>query len=384
MCPRGRPRRAHLAWLHLLAGLALAFPVARGAAEPLVLQPGLTVTSAVHDSVQNKDYEAVEQVLTVDEAGMRVRTQWGIPDQSAPEGVRVQTYEELVRAEDRRAAHRLLLWYLPGDAEVMPGTTPGSPSDALFDDIKSKGEADIVVGAVSRNDGGLFPAAGALLAGRKYFRGRVRLQGRQSVRVLIDGVPAQLDALDVRGHLSVGDDSGDVHFLWLDARELHLSLAATFQGSTAQVVRIDLPPRPPPPDSAAARAGSAGGGGGLQRALASGSCRSEVPGIYFLSDSARLLEASRPSIERLAALLKAEPSWAVTIEGHTDSTGGDAYNLALSQRRADALKAELVQRYGIAATRLSTQGYGRTRPVDTNDTMDGRAHNRRVELARRC
>jgi outer membrane protein OmpA-like peptidoglycan-associated protein len=358
---------------------------AAAGSEPLALQPGLTVSSAVHDSVQNKDYEAVTQVLMVDEVGMRLRTQWGIPDPSAPDGVRIQTYEELVRAEDRRAARRLLLWYLPGDPEVMPGTTPGAPSEALFDEVKSKGEADIVVGAVSASDGGLGGAMASLLAGRKYFRGHVRLAGRQSVRVLIDGVPTQLEALDVRGHLTVADDGGDARFLWLDSRDLRLALLSTFQDSTAQVVRIDLPHKSPSPGGAAGGGGTDGGGGvGMHEALASRNCRSEVPGIYFLTDSARLLEASRPSVERLAALLKAEPAWNVTIEGHTDSTGGDAYNQALSQRRADALKAELVEHYGIVATRLSTKGYGRTRPVDTNETLEGRAHNRRVELARRC
>ncbi|HEX4179012.1 MAG TPA: OmpA family protein, partial [Rhizomicrobium sp.] len=71
-----------------------------------------------------------------------------------------------------------------------------------------------------------------------------------------------------------------------------------------------------------------------------------------------------------------------TVEGHTDNIGGDTYNLDLSKRRAAAVKNALVTRYHITADRLSTNGYGSSRPVETNDTLEGRARNRRVELTR--
>jgi OOP family OmpA-OmpF porin len=62
--------------------------------------------------------------------------------------------------------------------------------------------------------------------------------------------------------------------------------------------------------------------------------------------------------------------------------GGDAYNLDLSKRRAAAVKQALVTQYQVAPERLSTDGFGASRPVDTNDTLAGRARNRRVELTR--
>ena len=70
------------------------------------------------------------------------------------------------------------------------------------------------------------------------------------------------------------------------------------------------------------------------------------------------------------------------MNGHTDNIGGDLYNLDLSKRRATAVKQALVAQYRIAPERLSTGGFGASRPVDTNDTLAGRARNRRVELTR--
>jgi OOP family OmpA-OmpF porin len=75
--------------------------------------------------------------------------------------------------------------------------------------------------------------------------------------------------------------------------------------------------------------------------------------------------------------------WAATIEGHTDSIGGAKSNQVLSERRADAVRARLVSA-GIVATRLKAAGFGATRPRETNTTIEGRARNRRVELARDC
>ena len=87
-------------------------------------------------------------------------------------------------------------------------------------------------------------------------------------------------------------------------------------------------------------------------------------------------------LEEIAGVLKTNPDWKLTVSGHTDNVGGDAYNLDLSQRRAAAVKLALVTRYHIAPERLATDGFGATRPVATNDTLAGRALNRRVELTR--
>jgi outer membrane protein OmpA-like peptidoglycan-associated protein len=73
------------------------------------------------------------------------------------------------------------------------------------------------------------------------------------------------------------------------------------------------------------------------------------------------------------------PETRIRIEGHTDSTGGEAYNQALSERRAESVKNELVAQ-NIAAERIQTVGYGLSRPVATNETPEGRQLNRRVQV----
>jgi len=69
----------------------------------------------------------------------------------------------------------------------------------------------------------------------------------------------------------------------------------------------------------------------------------------------------------------------IRITAHTDSIGDDAYNMALSKRRAKSVVIYLV-RQGVALNRFSAAGYGETKPIDTNDTKEGRSRNRRVEL----
>jgi outer membrane protein OmpA-like peptidoglycan-associated protein len=105
-------------------------------------------------------------------------------------------------------------------------------------------------------------------------------------------------------------------------------------------------------------------------------------GILFDTDSDRIKPESAPVIRLIAKGLEANPSLNVLIEGHTDSTGDAGHNLDLSKRRAEALKAVLAAQFKIDASRLTTAGLGATKPVDTNDTPQGRAQNRRVELVK--
>jgi outer membrane protein OmpA-like peptidoglycan-associated protein len=113
-------------------------------------------------------------------------------------------------------------------------------------------------------------------------------------------------------------------------------------------------------------------------------CRVPANGIHFATASAELTPSSTPTLKAIADLLAKEPTWVITIEGHTDSVGGAAYNKDLSQRRSAAVKAALVMTYGVAAARLGTAGYGLSQPIETNTTLAGRARNRRVELVRKC
>ena len=93
-----------------------------------------------------------------------------------------------------------------------------------------------------------------------------------------------------------------------------------------------------------------------------------------------LPEASRRG--QLILFLKDNPEINLSIEGHTDSRGSDKYNMKLSKKRAAAVMKHLTKKGGISKSRLTSQGFGETKPIDTNLTDEGRAANRRVEFVR--
>jgi OOP family OmpA-OmpF porin len=103
-------------------------------------------------------------------------------------------------------------------------------------------------------------------------------------------------------------------------------------------------------------------------------------GILFDSGSDRIKAESYKTLADIGQLLTGAPDLRLSIEGHTDSEGADDYNLKLSESRAKSVKSYLVDTYKIDGARLETRGLGETKPIDTNDTPEGKATNRRVEL----
>ena len=103
-------------------------------------------------------------------------------------------------------------------------------------------------------------------------------------------------------------------------------------------------------------------------------------GINFDFNSDVIRPVSDPVLKEIARAMTDKPDWKLTVTGHTDSIGGHKYNQELSQRRSAAVKKALVERYHVDPNRLSTSGDGDSDPIDTNDTLEGRARNRRVEL----
>ncbi len=106
-------------------------------------------------------------------------------------------------------------------------------------------------------------------------------------------------------------------------------------------------------------------------------------GIYFDTDKTDIKPESTATLTEIAALLKQDPKLALYVVGHTDNVGGEDYNLDLSRRRAAAVVTALTSKHGIDVKRLKPSGVGLLAPVAPNDTEDGRAKNRRVELVKR-
>jgi len=107
-----------------------------------------------------------------------------------------------------------------------------------------------------------------------------------------------------------------------------------------------------------------------------------VYGIYFDTNKSEVKPDSKPALEEIAKLLQQTPSLKLKVVGHTDMTGTMDANMKLSQARGEAVVQALVSQYGIAASRLTGYGVGPLSPVATNDTDEGRAKNRRVELVK--
>jgi outer membrane protein OmpA-like peptidoglycan-associated protein len=119
----------------------------------------------------------------------------------------------------------------------------------------------------------------------------------------------------------------------------------------------------------------------LYDALASAG-RVATHGILFDSGSDRIRPESTPTLKEIGQMLKDHADLKLRIEGHTDDVGDDAGNQALSDKRATAVRGYLVAQYGIDEARLQAKGFGETKPVDKNDTAEGRQNNRRVELVK--
>ena len=110
-------------------------------------------------------------------------------------------------------------------------------------------------------------------------------------------------------------------------------------------------------------------------------CHVALYGVVFDFNKAVLKPESDSVLQRVQAFANKDTTLKLEVQGHTDNVGGDAYNQQLSEARSNSVVAWLVQ-HSVAAGRLSFKGFGKTHPVASNDNDEGRAKNRRVEIAR--
>lgn len=348
-----------LAWL-----IALPLPVQADDGIHIPLIEGLVLSYAQQTPAFDEEF-----LITVT-AASEAEVEFAVVTQRALKGGEKQagTWIRRVRRQDLLSANRRNPVMQDGDTALFPGATFTQLSATVLEQLKAQGESAVIVASVPG-----YGAAGgnALLSlvttGRKYYRGPMQRVGMGSVQVLVNGKTTALPAIHTQGRYTVGEDVEQDESWWLDDADNALPLRTINGTRSNQLVRIDYPT---PPSA-------------LEAALSAGDCRAALHGIYFNTGSATLLAQSEPALQQIAALLTANPGWKVAVEGHTDTIGGDAYNLDLSQRRAAAVRDALATR-GIDAKRLTVAGHGATRPVGDNATLEGRAANRRVELSRQC
>jgi outer membrane protein OmpA-like peptidoglycan-associated protein len=192
-----------------------------------------------------------------------------------------------------------------------------------------------------------------------YYDGAGQILGNLAGRVL-QAEWRQNDGARTGAVVMVLSSAGDaLNGVWYE----HGTLAGEWSGHRANVDAGCTPTR----------------GGGLAQRLSSEG-RAVLYGIYFDPDSATIKPESQLTLEEILAALKTEPSLRLQVGGHTDSTNIDAYNLKLSQQRAEAVVKWLIE-HGTATERLTAKGFGESQPVADNATATGRALNRRVEVS---
>ncbi|MBS0383574.1 MAG: OmpA family protein [Proteobacteria bacterium] len=412
--------------LRVLAASAAAlavFCVAAQAAgtDAASIQPirGLVVTSTVHSAFvvsgggaaraySGIDVEEWDSVASAnaDAVDYRMRV-------SAPANARANTdlsqfvLHRSVRRQDIAQSTRINLFYSSNDPGIFAGQTFLETSVKALAQLKSGKDVPYVIGVIdgenplggvgamlqgvasqpTAGQPGTTPLAGlasllATSAAHTYYRGSLRrVEGAPvMLPVLLNGARVSLPAIHAQGTVANGDKAIQMQFWWLDSPAwpltLKWSMATRGHAADQQVTKIDLPT----PQAASATSVPGGATNALAHRLQT-ACHLELSGIYFNTGSALLLPESQPALRQIAQVVRQSGMPVLEVQGHTDNIGTAAFNEQLSQQRAAAVRQALVTQFGIAPGKLTSKGFGFTRPVESNDTVAGRARNRRVELA---
>ena len=356
---------------------------------------GLRIVTAI--SQKDGDYESIKTIETVNPQGVRLKysteqmTQ-DIFSTEPPKLEHITTYRQILTADEKTAPVYLQHFsrVLP---EQVPGTTSIGTSTQVLKALKAAGDVEFGFFPTIVEAGGQLPAHRGTHPNVYDYEmmGKIhRLEAAPvMLPVIINDAPSTLAAVHAGGTF-FGDK---VEFWFLDdpanplALKFRLGIDAitpppTVSGPTPvsslprrdrdalQVTKISYQCADTPPVNS------------IEQQLAT-TGKAEVYDIYFSFNSDQIREESDPSLQAIADALSHHLDWKLAVNGHTDNVGGDAYNLLLSKRRADAVKAALQSHYHVDSARLNAAGLGASQPQDTNATLEGRAHNRRVELIRK-
>jgi outer membrane protein OmpA-like peptidoglycan-associated protein len=358
-----------------------------GGVGKIPLCAGLTVVTAI--SQKEGDYESIKTITSVTGGKLQLRYSSEQPPEQVGGGFRLRKTKlfRTVHAADMLSAtmyEQIFATNLPAE---IPGTTAIGTSRAVLRALKTKGEAELSLFDLPPAMPGstqLIPVEASkhpnVFDHAEVYHLRRVESSPVMVPVVVNEQRAQLPALHATGR---GDYYGyKAEFYFLDDEDNPLALKwrlgiGAGEGArkgadrdSLQVVKIAWQC-----DAAAA------GQSWLERALME-TGHADIYTIHFSFNSDEIREESEPTLREIAGILGRHADWKLRVGGHTDAIGGDAANLELSKRRAAAVRNALVGRFGIKGERLLTDGYGKSRPVDSNDTEEGRARNRRVELSR--
>jgi outer membrane protein OmpA-like peptidoglycan-associated protein len=320
-------------------------------AEVIRLVPGTTIVNSFSNNFG--DSETIKQIVARDPRQLRIHVSFESP---GPTGTRTSFDVFLAVSNDALQSGRAYKEIVVGqnEPEQRPDTTVLGVSTDILQELKTGREAAADLRSIS--------------GGESYLPGHYKAIETDDVpvRVVVNDQEMDLPTVHARGDF--GSASGEFWFLDNPAAPISLKFSIQEGGNHfgIQVVKIVVPV--------------------AQKETIASALKDErhvaLEGIYFDFDKATIRPESQVVLSSVAEVLRENPSWKVRVEGHTDNIGTDAYNLKLSMGRAAAVRQALIAQYRVGATRLTTAGYGASRPKATNDTLEGRAFNRRVELGR--
>jgi outer membrane protein OmpA-like peptidoglycan-associated protein len=396
---------------------------------------GLTIVTAV--SQGNGDYESIKTIQSVSPTEIRLNYSAEVKNSdmlsSGPEVKHVRMGRTML-TRDLQSATDYQQIYLENSGEKIPETTSIGTSAGVLNGLKAKGESAFGISAAYA---GLTITADHSQMPNYYSylqKGQIkRVPGTVTEQVIVNDVPTNLPVIVAKGTL--GGEENEFHFLDdplnpltisfrlgigavkpLIKEQLELCAAMLKNGGEAselpplmgggrcdrpnggdrdvlRVVKITYrcPVGPPegsgggagngPPMTGAGGGLGGAGGGSLEKQLAEKQ-KVDIYSIYFSFNSDAIREESTSTLKEIADIMTRHADWKLAVNGHTDGIGGDAYNLDLSKRRAAAVVKELSTHYHIDASHFRYDGFGKSQPKDTNETLEGRAKNRRVELMR--
>lgn len=319
---------------------------------------GLTTVRAV--SEPRGDYESLRVIEAIQPDRYRIALSGEVPRDDGSGLMDIRVVRE-VRKEDQANARRIRGYFHTGDAKTFTGTVPGF-SATMVNELRATGSTRLTFLDI----GTVF---GMSVVKRELSGSIARAGGAgTTMSMLVNGRRVLLPVIRAKGKLADDGAGESFEIDVLDDPANPIVLGLRGAGISTSLIKIEYP-EPKNVEHV------------IERQLASARM-AEVYGIYFAFDRADIRPQSERVLAEIADTLKKHPDWRLRIDGHTDSIGEDANNLVLSRRRAEAVRNALIKSYAITADRLSTGGYGETRPKATNNTMEGRALNRRVELTR--
>lgn len=327
------------------------------------LRTGMAIVAAWHSA--RGDYEMIESVESTRADSVRVLL-------SAPDGN--GNHNEVFRRiclSDIHDARVYNTGFGEGEPEIFLGSTVFSLSQAVFNDLKTKGKATLTYRqVVDSSDDEVGSTASRRTEGSEgltwdEWSGEIARVESEDVQVpvIVNDQRVNVPAIHAKGMLG----KMSMEFWVVDDPLNPVTLQFVHNGTpfSIQVVQITFPDPTRKVEEALRKDG-----------------RAEVHGIYFDFNSADIRPESQIALKQIAESLARNSSWKLRVEGHTDNIGTSEFNMDLSRRRAESVKKELVANYNVVASRLTTEGFGASRPKESNDTLGGRARNRRVELVR--